>query len=220
MQIGTLYYFGDPMCSWCWGFRPLLEQLEVEYPELRRTLVLGGLRGGEEVPMDDELAAMIQEAWARIHEVTGQPFDLSFWKDHRPLATTLPACRAVITARLLDAALEWRYMVGLFKAYFTEVRDPSRFETQLDVADAVGFGRGEFESVYRSAEAEQTLQGDLQTARRYRVSGFPTLILEIKDQAFLIAPGYQPIEVLRQSINRAYEKSDVEYTRPESGLYS
>ncbi|MCH7478788.1 MAG: DsbA family protein, partial [SAR324 cluster bacterium] len=27
-KIGTLYYFGDPMCSWCWGFKPVLEQVD------------------------------------------------------------------------------------------------------------------------------------------------------------------------------------------------
>ena len=45
--VGTLYYFGDPMCSWCWGFRPVLEQVDLEYPELKRVTVMGGLRGGE-----------------------------------------------------------------------------------------------------------------------------------------------------------------------------
>ncbi|HUJ74784.1 MAG TPA: hypothetical protein VL359_07990, partial [bacterium] len=73
--VGTLYYFGDPMCSWCWGFRPVLEQVDREYPELRRVTVLGGLRGGSAGPMSDELARMIQGAWRRIEETTGQPFD-------------------------------------------------------------------------------------------------------------------------------------------------
>ena len=78
-KIGKLYYFGDPMCSWCWGFRPVLEQVEHEYPELQRITVMGGLRGGEEEPMSDMLAEMIQSAWVRISEATGHPFDRDFW---------------------------------------------------------------------------------------------------------------------------------------------
>ena len=45
-QVGILRYFGDTMCSWCWGFNPVLEQVEQGYPELKRITVMGGLRGG------------------------------------------------------------------------------------------------------------------------------------------------------------------------------
>src|SRR5689334_4613409 len=175
--VGTLYYFGDPMCSWCWGFKPVLEMIDREYPELKRVTVMGGLRPGEEVPMSDELAGMIENAWERIAEATGQPFNHELWQLHRPLATTLPACRAVIAARLLDADREWKFMVAMFEAYFMRALDPSRRETHLMIAQEQGFDPGVFQAVLDSPAVEDGLSKDLALTRRYGVSGFPTAVL-------------------------------------------
>jgi putative protein-disulfide isomerase len=219
-KIGILYYFGDPMCSWCWGFRPVLEQVEREYPELQRVTVMGGLRGGAEEPMGDMLAEMIQTGWNRIHEATGQPFNWDLWKNHRPLATTWPACRAVLAARLTDPALEWPMMVGLFKAYFTQALDPSRVDTQVDVAADIGLAPEAFRRMLGSAEVEHALQEDLRLTKRYGITGFPSVVLTLGTDHYLVSPGYQPIESIRKIINRVYTTAGIEYTRPESGIYS
>ena len=218
--IGTLYYFGDPMCSWCWGFKPVLEQIDREYPELRRVTVMGGLRGGDPVPMDEDLAGMIQNAWQRIAEATGQPFNHDFWRRHRPLATTWPACRAVLTARELDPARQWPFMVGMFEAYFTQALDPSRRETHLAVAEAQGFDLQRFGALLDSPRIEEALSRDLAITQRYGVTGFPTVVLTMGKDNYLISPGYQPIESLRRAINAVYKAAGVDFQRPENGLYS
>ena len=218
--VGTLYYFGDPMCSWCWGFRPVLEQVELEYPELQRVMVLGGLRGGDEVPMSDDLAAMIRNAWTRIEESTGQDFNYDLWELHRPLSTTWPACRAVLAARLLDPKAEWPFMVAMFGAYFTRALDPSSRETHLMIAEEQGFDREVYSGVLESEQAERTLQTDLRTTQRYGITGFPSVVLSIAGNNYLISPGYQPIEGIRKAINAVYLKADIEFIRPESGIYS
>jgi putative protein-disulfide isomerase len=218
--VGTLYYFGDPMCSWCWGFKPVLEQLDVEYPELRRVTVMGGLRGGDPVPMGDDLAAMIQNAWQRIEETTGQPFNHDFWQKHRPLMTTWPACRAVLAAKELDPTRQWPFMVAMFEAYFTGMLDPTKRETHLTVAQSLGFNIRQFETMLDSPRIEEALQQDLQLTQQYGVTGFPTVVLSLGKDNYLISPGYQPVEVLRRAINAAYKAAGVEFERPENGLYS
>ncbi len=220
--VGTLRYFGDPMCSWCWGFRPVLEQAEREYPELRRVTVLGGLRGEASDPMSDELMNLVRGAWMRIEETTGQPFNHDLWKNHRPLATTLPACRAVAAARVLKPEREWDFMVGMFKAYFTDAMDPTREETHLAVAEAVGFDPSDFERSLNSQGSMDALNADLQTTRLYGITGFPSVVLTLGEGAssYLISPGYQPIEGLRKAINAAYEDAGIELTRPVNGIYS
>jgi putative protein-disulfide isomerase len=219
-QIGTLRYFGDPMCSWCWGFKPVLEQVDQEYPELQRVTVMGGLRGDSDQPMSDELAQLVQGAWRRIERATGQPFNHELWQRHRPLATTLPACRAVLAARLLDPQREWRYMVGMFQAYFTRALDPTQRGTYLDVADQTGLDLPAFESQLDSPAVELALQQDLQLTRKFGITGFPSVVLSLGSDHYLVSPGYQPIEGMRRAINAAYEESGVEFVRPESGLYS
>ena len=218
--IGTLYYFGDPMCSWCWGIKPVLEQIDQEYPELKRVTVMGGLRPGELVPMGDQLAEMIQNAWIRIEQATGQPFNHDLWKQHRPLATTLPACRAVLSVRLLAPEQEWAFMVGMFQAYFLKAMDPTQRETHLSVAEELGLDVETFGNLLNSDAVTQTLKSDLRRTKAFGITGFPSLVLSLKESHYLISPGYQPMEEMRRAINAAYEDAGVELLRPESGIYS
>lgn len=218
--IGTLRYFGDPMCSWCWGFRPVLECVDREYPELQRITVMGGLRGESDQPMSDDLAKLIEGAWVRIEQTTGQPFNHDLWRKHRPLATTLPACRAVLAAKLVDPAHQWPFMVGMFQAYFTRALDPTRRETYLDVAERLGLDREGYETKLDSPEVEHALQQDLLLTRRFGITGFPSVVLSLGKDHYLVSPGYQPIEGMRRAINAAYEEAGIEFVRPESGLYS
>ena len=44
VSSATLYYIHDPMCSWCWAYRPTLMQLRENLPDdIRWQNVLGGL---------------------------------------------------------------------------------------------------------------------------------------------------------------------------------
>ena len=52
MSMPILWYFADPMCSWCWGFSPAIDVLRDEYRDrIKIALVLGGLRPGETTSM-------------------------------------------------------------------------------------------------------------------------------------------------------------------------
>ena len=40
----TLVYIADPMCSWCWGFAPVIDELVREFAgQLSLRVVAGGL---------------------------------------------------------------------------------------------------------------------------------------------------------------------------------
>jgi len=81
----TLIYVHDPMCSWCWGFADVYEELLEQLPpevEIRR--LLGGLAPDSDVPMPESMQAMLQQTWQRIEmtipgkqSVSTTTFDLS-----------------------------------------------------------------------------------------------------------------------------------------------
>jgi len=53
-QERILWYFADPMCSWCWGFTPAIGAIKESYSDrLKIALMLGGLRPGttERLPL-------------------------------------------------------------------------------------------------------------------------------------------------------------------------
>ena len=52
MRQPHLVYFADPMCSWCWGFAPVINAIRGRYGErLPVRLIVGGLRPGTTEPM-------------------------------------------------------------------------------------------------------------------------------------------------------------------------
>ena len=74
MTTPILWYFADPMCSWCWGFSPVIETLRDDYrARMKIALVLGGLRH-ETAPMTAAQREDILHHWRAVQARTGQPF--------------------------------------------------------------------------------------------------------------------------------------------------
>jgi putative protein-disulfide isomerase len=104
-----LVYLADPMCSWCYGFSPVITALAERFEgRLGLQVVVGGLRAGNTAPMRAEDKDYIREAWTRVGAASGQPFDLSFFDREGFVYDTEPACRAVVTARRLGRRLPFR----------------------------------------------------------------------------------------------------------------
>jgi putative protein-disulfide isomerase len=52
MSETRLVYFADPMCSWCYGFSPVITALAERFEDrLPLHMVMGGLRAGNAEPM-------------------------------------------------------------------------------------------------------------------------------------------------------------------------
>ena len=105
--MNKLYYVHDPMCSWCWGYRPTAELLFADLPkDIVRENVLGGLAPDSDEPMSDELLQRIPKHWRTIREMLGTEFNFDFWTECAPRRSTYPACRAVIAASFQVHRLE------------------------------------------------------------------------------------------------------------------
>ena len=66
-DCNRLIYVHDPMCSWCWGFRPNFENLCKQLPAgLSVNRLLGGLAPDNDQPMPAELQSKLQDTWRRI----------------------------------------------------------------------------------------------------------------------------------------------------------
>ena len=79
MTDRQLLYFADPMCSWCWGFSPVIHQIARAWQDSAPVIIhVGGLRAGNTQPMSDQQRLYILNHWFNVNEASGQPFDFSF----------------------------------------------------------------------------------------------------------------------------------------------
>lgn len=188
----TLFYVHDPMCSWCWGFRPTWDEVEsalIEHLPIR--YLLGGLAPDSNQPMPLALQKSIQSHWRTIQaRIPGTEFNFDFWHVAQPRRSTYPACRAVIAARRIDPNLEKPMIKAIQQGYYLQARNPSDESVLADFATDIGLGRDQFLSELRQPETALQLQQEIQWARLMGVSSFPGLVLKLGQGIHVIKIDY------------------------------
>jgi putative protein-disulfide isomerase len=199
----TLYYVHDPMCSWCWGFSPVWNQIKQELPQQIKLISwVGGLAPDSDEAMPQSMRDHLQATWKRISDVIpGTQFNFDFWTLNTPRRSTYPACRAVIVARQM-ADKEDEMTLAIQHAYYLEAKNPSDLETLNEVAVSIGLDLEQFRQRMFSTELLQDFESELQSVRNIGVNSFPSLVLESGASRFNIPINYTSAEVVLQDIQR------------------
>lgn len=177
-MAATLYYVHDPMCSWCWAFRPALEALLRQLPaEVTVVKLLGGLAPDTQEAMPEAMREQLQQTWHRIEQtVPGTRFNFDFWRNTTPRRATWPACRALLAAREQGAG---EAMLGAIQdAYYRQARNPSDETTLLQLAAELGLDGDAFRSALHSARIQQQLEREMAQAVALGVDSYPSLVLQ------------------------------------------
>jgi putative protein-disulfide isomerase len=177
--MASLYYIHDPMCSWCWGFKPVLAELVTELPrEIEYKRLLGGLAADSDEPMSEDMQQMLQTTWQRIEErIPGTRFNFAFWTECQPRRSTYPACRAVIAARQQGEQFDVQMTEAIQRAYYTQARNPSDSDTLVELAAELGLDVPTFEDALISDAVERQLRTEIAEAAELGVEGLPALVL-------------------------------------------
>ncbi len=196
-----LWYFADPMCSWCWGFSPVIEALRQQYRErLKIALVLGGLRH-ETVPMTPAQREDILHHWHAVHARTGQPFRFEGALPAGFVYDTEPACRAVATIGGIDPMLIFPLFRAIQSAFYAEGRDVTQPNVLAELAAALGVDASTFLRAFDSDAARARTQAHFRQARQAGIRGFPALILQQGAQLRPVSNGCQPLDTVRAAID-------------------
>ncbi|ACG78229.1 dithiol-disulfide isomerase [Phenylobacterium zucineum HLK1] len=197
MNAPHLIYFADPMCSWCYGFSPVIEDIHRAFGRaLPIRVVMGGLRPGTDTPMTDEAKAQVTGHWRHVHEATGLPFDEAVLDREGFLYDTDPAARAVVVVRREGEELAAGYLGRLQRAFYAENRDVTSAETLADLAAELGVDRERFLAQWDAEDAKMETWRDYAISQRAGVTGFPTLVAGPNAEgAFgVVTRGYAPSE--------------------------
>lgn len=189
-----LVYFADPMCSWCWGFSPVIEAARGRFGDrLPIRLIMGGLRPGTTEVMDEAAKGMIREHWEHVHEASGQPFDHAFFEREGFVYDTEPACRAVVAVGRLSPERALDFLRRLHEAFYAGNRDITARETLCDLAAALGLDREGFARAFDDVETVSETRRHFATSQRAGVTGFPTLLAGSDEEGYAaVTVGYRP----------------------------
>jgi putative protein-disulfide isomerase len=192
-----LYYVHDPMCSWCWGFRPtwlkiraaLKNEVDIKY-------LLGGLAPDSDVPMPESMQQDIAGYWKKIQQfIPGTEFNFAFWETCSPRRSTYPACRAVIAARKQNPDIELDMIEAIQRAYYLNAQSPSDDTTLITLAESLGLDVKQFADNLNARETQQQLEKEISFGRQIGAQGFPSMILEKNGSYQTIPLDYNDPEV-------------------------
>ena len=192
-----LVYVADPMCSWCWGFAPVISAIRARFgAELPIRLVMGGLRPGTTTPLDDVGKATIGEHWEHVRQASGQPFDFGFFDREGFVYDTEPCAKAVVVVRRQGMALALDYLEAIHRSFYAENRDVTAPEVLADIATPLGLERRDLIEALDTEDTRQETWADFAIAQNAGIRGFPTLLAGRRagEPYAMITHGYQPPE--------------------------
>jgi putative protein-disulfide isomerase len=197
-----LIYVMDPMCSWCWGFAPVVEAVRARAPELPWHYVAGGLRPGGRAGLDDRACEALAEHWSAAAGASGQCFGQPQDLPDTFIFDTEPACRAMLVARYLDPNRVGVLVEGIQRAFYLSTRDVSKVSLLIELAEEAGYDRTSFAEAYDAETSRAAVAADFSWTRDLGIAGFPTLLAQRDGLLALLANGFQTPEVVLPLVDR------------------
>ena len=201
----TLYYIHDPMCSWCYAFRPVWTEIQQQLDtSVSVQYILGGLAPDSDQPMQPKTRAYIQNQWRKIIQtVPDTLFNFAFWEQCQPVRSTYPACRAVLLARQQGKEYEIAMIHAIQDAYYQQARNPSDRTTLCTLAQRIGLDFDVFTSALDDDTTQQALLADIRFARSIGGNSFPSLFLQQNDKIQSIPHHYTDTAKVLRTIEEA-----------------
>lgn len=203
----TLYYSHDPMCSFCWAFRPtwskVKESLLLNSPQISIVNLLGGLAPDSDVPMPAEIKQKVSSAWKYIEKnIPGTQFNYDFWQTQNPRRSTYPACRAVMAAKMLDA-VDDEMVLAIQQAYYLNAQNPSNQSTLIKCAESIGLPADEFTKTLNSEACQAEFTNERAQSQALGINSFPSLVLTQSNNRSNIPVDYNHPDIILSSIDEA-----------------
>ena len=193
------------MCSWCWGFRPVWQQLKTQFTDtLDIVYVVGGLAPDSDQPMPIAMQNNLSNTWQHIQQhIPGIEFNYEFWNptsNSMPRRSTYPSCRAVLAAKVQDVDIEDAMILGIQQAYYLKSQNPSNIDVLVEIAHSIGLNAEKFKQDITSPAVELLLKEQLQLARQLSSQGFPSIVISKDNKLFGIPLDYNKSVTMQQAI--------------------
>jgi len=200
MQKSVLYVVVDPMCSWCWGFSPVIEQIRSTFTDTYEiSLVVGGLRTKGDMVWDDTAKGYLRTHWEDVGKRTGQTFDTTLLEKSYFEYDTYPACKAVVTVReLLGEEAAFTYLHTIQHAFYAHGIDITKTRLLYGYYEQLFGNSGKFAFMYGTERMETLMYHDFAKARSMGATAFPSIVIVDKDGHMVCQKGYRSFEDVKQ----------------------
>ena len=211
----TIVYIYDALCGWCYGFSPVMQQLQHTYADrFDFRVISGGMITGERIGPIGEVAPYIKWAYKEVEEKCGVKFGEGFLRgvleEGSTVFTSIPPAIAMAVFESYQPRQTVAFASALQRAIYYDGIDPNAFSAYGPHAAEFGIDADEFVAKMGAPGFLEAAQRDFQTAAQIGVSGFPTLFLYDGRQWHLLARGYAPYMGIRRRVDKILATTSVE----------
>ena len=204
-----IIYVGDPMCSWCWGISPALNQLAAAAAAngITFTTLVGGLRPGGGDEWNKDFTEFLSHHWEEVSARSGQPFNFDLLETDYFNYDTDPACRAVVVARQMDPAKERRFFELVQHHFYVQNNDPAALSFYQPICNELDLDFEEFVRLFSSQNIIQATRAEFQLHRNWGVRGYPTVLFRRDNELSVIARGFTTFDNMWAAVNELSDRS-------------
>lgn len=206
MASGKLYYIFDPLCGWCYGFSDVIKKIATEYQDQLDIEVLsGGMVLGDRVKPLSAMHDYLKEAMPRLEEMTGKKFGEAYLKEFEKGTMVLSSekpCIAMTVYKSMKATDHVRFASALQHALYEKGMDMQEDKPYQLLAEEFDLPWEVFESKLKSEDYKKRTYEEFGFVQRIGIQGFPSVLLQQEEQAYLLARGYQPYAQLHDTIEK------------------
>jgi len=199
-----LIYVGDPMCSWCYGIAPEWNKLKSEYQnKMEIEYVMGGLRPYFDKPMS-EMKDFLSDHWQHVNEASGQEFNYGILDRSDLNYDTEPPSRAVVVVKALQPSAVGVFFKGVQKLFYLKNKDMNKSESYHELLSDtdIDIDSTAFDNLFHTKEIKEATKAEFDNAKLLGVTSFPTVLLQIEEEYFIVAQGYSTQDKMSQSIEK------------------
>lgn len=206
----VLYYVYDPLCGWCYGFSPVITRIHENWKDIIDIEVIsGGMILEDRVGPVSEVAPYIKTAYKRVEEATGVTFGEAYLADllgeGKTIMNSWYLCVAMTVFKSFDKKNQVAFASALQKAVYFDGMPPEDTVAIVQLASTFGIDQSAYETAFQSEEMKYTTKQEFQFAEDLSATGFPTLVIKVGEEFFLMARGYVTYDVLSERIEKALQ---------------
>ena len=207
-NLPELLYVHDPLCGWCYGMSPVINQVQAEFAgRLDVSVLCGGMSTGERAAPIGETWGDVKNALADVEKAAGVEFGDAFKAladEGTYVYDSEPPCRAIVAFRQItqDPARAVAFAHAVQAALFYRGQDLNAPGTYNALLPPFGVDATEFQRRFAAPETARATQQEFAAVARIGVQGFPTSIVRVGEQGYVLARGYQPYEQVRQGLEQ------------------
>lgn len=207
----TVFYFYDALCSWCYGFSPVLKKFRDEYGDLYNIEVIsGGMQSGDRRQPVKDIRHYLKGAYKNVTERTGVEFGENFMmvlEEGNRILDSVPPSIALAVVRDIKPEQALDFASAIQEAIYYQGVDWNKPETFVPYAEKAGIDKDVFLKKFSEEKYLKKAKEDFKMAGEFGINGFPSVVLKKNDKFYLLARGYIPYSQLKETVEKVNSTS-------------